>query len=70
MKQWAHTKCFITRRIARMMDPITKGGQENYKRKTPPVVKEMKANKWNPKAGHTKQEIKYTNLSSAVHNYK
>lgn len=53
-----------------MMDPITKGGQENYKRKTPPVVKEMKANKWNPKAGHTKQEIKYTNLSSAVHNYK
>jgi hypothetical protein len=30
----------MTKSIARMQDPITKGGQENYKRKTSPVVKE------------------------------
>jgi hypothetical protein len=29
----------MTKSIARMQDPITKGGQENYKRKTSPVVK-------------------------------
>ena len=34
------TKCFMVRSIARIIDPITKGGHENYKTKTPPVVKE------------------------------
>lgn len=32
----------MVRRMARMTEPITKGGHENYKTKRPPVVKKKR----------------------------